>query len=95
LQGHPISTFCGDVTKLFPQLVLAAGDKHVWIVGGGDIVAQFVSGGLVDELIVSYAPCTLSAGAKLLPTQSEWTLGESAPNRDFLCARWCRNSDGS
>jgi dihydrofolate reductase len=60
----------------------------VWVVGGGDVAAQFASADLVDEMIVSYAPCSLGAGAPVLPMRSEWELTEAAVNRDFVCARW-------
>ncbi len=71
-----------------PLLLQAAGYQDVWVVGGGDAAAQFVRDGLIDELIVSYAPCTLGSGGRLLPTHSEWTLAESGVNGDFVCARW-------
>jgi dihydrofolate reductase len=87
-EGHPVQTFDGAVTELYPQLVAAAGDRDVWLVGGGAAAAQFVTAGLVDELIVSYAPCSLGQGARLLPTRSEWKLVESAVNGEFVCARW-------
>ncbi|MGV0656564.1 dihydrofolate reductase family protein [Mycolicibacterium thermoresistibile] len=86
--GHPVHTFAGDITELHPQLVSAAAGSDVWVVGGGNVAAQFVTAGLVDEMIVSYAPCTLGAGAPVLPVRSEWTLVESAVNGDFVCARW-------
>jgi dihydrofolate reductase len=86
--GHPVRVFDGDVAELHPQLSAAAGDRHVWVVGGGVVAAQFVEAGLVDEMIVSYAPCTLGKGAPVLPVRSEWTLTESAVNGEFICARW-------
>jgi len=76
------------VKELYPSLVAAAGDRDVWLVGGGAAAAQFVAAGLVDELIVSYAPCSLGQGARLLPTRSEWKLVSSAVNGEFVCARW-------
>jgi dihydrofolate reductase len=86
--GHRVSTFNGNVAALHPQLVKAAGYKKVWVIGGGDVAAQFVRAGLIDELIITYAPCTLGSGGQLLPMSSAWTLIESGVNRDFLCARW-------
>jgi dihydrofolate reductase len=83
-----VQTFDGDVGELYPRLCAAAGDKDVWLVGGGAAAAQFVAAGLVDELIVSYAPCALGQGARLLPTRSEWKLVESTVNGEFVCARW-------
>ena len=86
--GHPVQVFSGAVEELHPKLVAAAEGKDVWLVGGGVTAAQFGSAGLVDELIVSYAPCTLGQGARLLPIRSEWKLVESAVNGEFVCARW-------
>ena len=45
---------------------------------------------LIDEMIISYAPCSLGSGARVLPIRSEWTLTGSGRNGDFLCGRWLR-----
>lgn len=86
--GDPVRAFQGDVTELHPELMRAAGYQDVWVVGGGDAAAQFTRAGLIDQMIVSYAPCTLGTGGKLLPARTEWTLVESGVNGDFICARW-------
>ncbi|TFV55742.1 dihydrofolate reductase [Mycobacterium sp. PS03-16] len=86
--AHPVQTFDGAVTDLHPTLVAAADGKDVWVVGGGDIAAQFVAANLIDEIVVSYAPCSLGAGSRVLPIRSEWRLADSGVNREFLCARW-------
>jgi dihydrofolate reductase len=88
VDGHPVQPFEGDIASLYPKLVAAAEGKDVWLVGGGAVAAQFVSAGLVDELIVSYAPCSLGKGARVLPIRSEWRLEEVGRNADFVCARW-------
>jgi dihydrofolate reductase len=88
VEGHSVQTFDGDVTELHPKLVSAAAGKDVWVVGGGDVAAQFVAAGLIDEMIVSYAPCSLGGGSRVLPIRSEWALAESGVNGDFVCARW-------
>ncbi|AFM15036.1 dihydrofolate reductase [Mycolicibacterium chubuense NBB4] len=88
--GHPVQPFSGTAAELYPSLVSAAAGKDVWVVGGGDVAAQFTAAGLVDEMIVSYAPCTLGAGSRVLPIRSEWTPASSAVNGDFVCARWRR-----
>ncbi len=86
--GHPVQTFAGDVAKLHPKLESAAAGKDVWVVGGGDVAAQYAAVGLIDEMIVTYAPCSLGGGSRVLPIRSEWTLVESGLNGDFVCARW-------
>jgi dihydrofolate reductase len=87
-EGHQVQMFDGDVAELHPELVSAAAGKDVWVVGGGETAAQFVTAGLIDEMIVTYAPCSLGGGSRLLPMRSEWTLVESGVNADFVCARW-------
>src|ERR1700761_8988127 len=73
--GHPVHIYQGDIPELQPKLLQAAGYQDVWVVGGGEAAAQFVRAGFVDELIVSYAPCTLGTGGRLLPMHSEWRVG--------------------
>jgi len=65
-----------------------AGDRNVWIVGGGDLAGQFADAGLLDELIVMVAPVTLGGGAPLLPRRIELRLVETGRNGDFVCARF-------
>jgi dihydrofolate reductase len=86
--GHPVRTFEGPVEDLYPSAAAAAGEKDVWLVGGGQVAAQFVAAGLVDEMIVTYAPCSLGRGAPVLPRLSEWVLQEVGRNGEFVCARW-------
>jgi dihydrofolate reductase len=90
VDGHPVRTYEGDIADLHPLLVEAAAGKDVWVVGGGEVAAQFVAAGLVDELVVSYAPCTLGTGQRLLPLRSEWVLVDTAVNGEFIGVRWRR-----
>jgi dihydrofolate reductase len=77
-----------DVATVHDAMAAAAGDRNVWIVGGGDLAGQFADVGLLDEVIVSIAPVTLGAGAPLLPRRIELKLEELAQNLDFACARY-------
>jgi dihydrofolate reductase len=86
--GDPVRAFSGDVSELHPKLVQAAGYQDIWVMGGGEAAAQFAQAGLIDELIISYAPCTLGTGGRVMPMHTEWNLVESARNGDFICARW-------
>ncbi|MCP9272337.1 dihydrofolate reductase family protein [Mycolicibacterium arenosum] len=90
VDGHPVRTVSGDVAEIYPSVVESAGDRDVWLVGGGVVAAQFAAAGLIDEMVVTYAPCTLGRGAPVLPVRSEWALHEVARNADFVCARWAR-----
>jgi dihydrofolate reductase len=77
-----------DAATVHAEMVRAAGDRNVWIVGGGDLAGQFADAGLLDEVIVYVAPVTLGAGAPLLPRRIELRLEELARNGDFATARY-------
>jgi dihydrofolate reductase len=57
----------GDVRPVHEQMSAAAGDRNIWLVGGGDLVGQFHDAGLLDEIIVQVGSVTLGAGKPLLP----------------------------
>lgn len=76
------------VTAVHEQMAAVAGERRIWIVGGGDLAGQFADHGVLDEVCVSIAPVTLGAGQPLLPRKVELRLTELARNRDFACARY-------
>ncbi|KAJ4463087.1 putative dihydrofolate reductase [Paratrimastix pyriformis] len=57
----------GDVRPVHHQMAQAAAGKNIYLVGGGELVAQFHDHGLLDEIIVQVTPVTLGAGTPLLP----------------------------
>lgn len=57
----------GSVADSWPAIRDAAGDRDVWVVGGGDLAGQFADAGLLNEIRVSIAPATLGTGRPLLP----------------------------
>ncbi|MDP9309249.1 MAG: dihydrofolate reductase family protein [Actinomycetota bacterium] len=77
-----------DVAAVHQEMTDAAGDRNIWIVGGGDLAGQFADAGLLDEVIVSIAPVTLGGGAPLLPRRIELRLDELGRNGDFASARF-------
>jgi dihydrofolate reductase len=77
-----------DVAAVHAEMARAAGDRNVWIVGGGDLAGQFADAGLLDEVIVQIAPVTLGGGAPLLPRRIELRLEEVGRNGDFVSARF-------
>ncbi len=66
----------------------AAGDRDIWVVGGGDLAGQFADDGMLDEVIVSVAPVTLGSGRPLFPRRFDLELTEVARNEAFVCARY-------
>lgn len=55
------------VPAVHAEAVAAAGERDVWLMGGGDVVGQFADVGLLDRVVATIAPVTLGAGAPLLP----------------------------
>jgi dihydrofolate reductase len=58
-------TFVDALTAAVDQARSAAGDKDVVIMGGGDVIAQAIDGGVVDELHLHIAPMIVGAGTPL------------------------------
>ena len=67
LAGADIRFVSGAVGPVHAEMAAAAGDKNIWLVGGGELVGQFYDQGLLDELVLGVASVTLGAGAPLLP----------------------------
>jgi dihydrofolate reductase len=66
-EGADIRFVQGDVRPVHAQMRLAAGEKNIWIVGGGDLAGQFHDAGLLDELIIQIGSATLGKGKPLFP----------------------------
>lgn len=67
IPGANIHFASGDVRKVFPELRRAAGERNLWIAGGGELAGQFIDAGLLDELIVQVGSVILGRGKPLLP----------------------------
>jgi dihydrofolate reductase len=78
----------GDVREHHAELATAAGDRDVWVVGGGDLAGQFADAGLLNQMVVSIAPVTLGAGRPLFPRRHDLALVDVARNRDFVVATY-------
>lgn len=57
----------GDVRTVHKEMLNASNGKNLWIVGGGDLAAQFYDAGLLDEIIVQIGSTTLAKGMPLFP----------------------------
>jgi dihydrofolate reductase len=65
--GADLRFVLGDVRPVHAAMRAAAGNKNIWIVGGGDLAGQFHDAGLLDELIVQVGSVTLGQGKPLFP----------------------------
>ena len=88
LEGADVRFVAGDVAPVHAEMVAAAGERDVWVVGGGDLAAQFATAGLLDDVVLSIAPVTLGAGRPLFPRPFDLRLEELDRNGAFLCARY-------
>ncbi len=86
--GAQVEFTSGDVAPVHAAMQAAAGERNLWVVGGGDLAGQFAEAGLLDEVLVSIAPVTLGAGRPLLPRRIELKLEELGQNGDFAAARY-------
>jgi dihydrofolate reductase len=88
IEGADVRFVADDVVGVHAAMATAAGELGVWVVGGGDLAAQFALAGLLDEVVVSIAPVCLGRGRPLFPRPFDLKLLELERNRDFACARF-------
>ncbi|WP_240148435.1 dihydrofolate reductase family protein [Diaminobutyricibacter tongyongensis] len=67
IEGSLAVFWAGDIAQLDAELREAAGDRDVWVIGGGNVAAQFADAGLLDELRVTIMPVLVGSGKPLLP----------------------------
>jgi dihydrofolate reductase len=65
--GADLRFVTGDVRPVHAAMRDAAGEKNIWIVGGGDLAGQFHDAGLLDEMHVQVGSVTLGRGKPLFP----------------------------
>ncbi|MEB0285476.1 dihydrofolate reductase [Cryobacterium sp. MDB1-18-2] len=69
--GADVRFVRGNVAAALPAILAAAGEKDVWVVGGGDLAGQFLDADALDTIMLSVAPVALPGGAPLLPRRVE------------------------
>lgn len=67
IEGSNIKFVKGDVRQIHNEMRVAAGEKNIWIVGGGDLAGQFYDERLLDELIIQIGSVTLGRGKQVFP----------------------------
>jgi dihydrofolate reductase len=53
------------VRELYDEMIAAAGERDLWVVGGGNVASQFADEGLLDEVLVTVVPVVLGEGKPL------------------------------
>jgi dihydrofolate reductase len=64
----------GGVAEAIDQARAAAGDKHVVVMGGANVVDQSLAARLVDELRIHLSPLTVGGGTRLFDLVGPMTL---------------------
>jgi dihydrofolate reductase len=53
------------IPELFNQMLATAGERDLWVVGGGNVASQFADHGLLDQVEVTVVPMVLGSGKPL------------------------------
>lgn len=62
---HDVRIVEAAVTDIHEEMIAAAGDRNLWVVGGGNVASQFADAGLLDEVLLTVVPVVLGAGKPL------------------------------
>jgi dihydrofolate reductase len=64
-EGVDVRIEDGSVRELYERMIESAGDRNLWIVGGGNVASQFADAGLLDEVLLTVVPVVLGDGKPL------------------------------
>ena len=62
----PGVTFVSGSVKPFAQSLRATPGKHIWMMGGGDLIASFLDAGEIDEFDIHVIPVFIGEGIPLV-----------------------------
>ena len=97
-EGAEVRFVQGSPREHMEEIDASAAGKNVWLVGGGDLVRQWIDERLLDELILFIAPLLLGRGVPLfegtVPTAAVLTEVKAYPGTGFAELRYSfpRNS---
>jgi dihydrofolate reductase len=64
-EGVDVRIVDAKVTDLYDEMIAAAGEGDLWVVGGGNVASQFADAGLLNELLITVVPVVLGEGKPL------------------------------
>ena len=64
-EGVDVRIVKAKVADLYQEMSAAAGERNLWIVGGGNVASQFADEGLLDEVLLTVVPVVLGGGKPL------------------------------
>ena len=65
VEGADIRFHNGPAADIHAEALEAAGERNLWVVGGGPVASDLVDAGLIDELWVTIVPIVLGDGKRL------------------------------
>ncbi len=64
-EGVDVRIVSGEIPELIDAMLESAGERDLWIVGGGNVASQFADHGLLDRVEVTVVPVVLGEGKPL------------------------------
>jgi dihydrofolate reductase len=71
------------IPGLYDEMIAAAGQRNLWVVGGGNVASQFADAGLLDEVLVTVVPVGLGEGKPLFDRRLPGGPMQLAGTRSF------------
>jgi dihydrofolate reductase len=65
-RAAPGATFVSEPVKAFAQRLRATPGKHIWMMGGGGLIASFLDAGEIDEFDIHVIPVLIGEGIPLV-----------------------------
>src|SRR3981189_2233602 len=65
-RAAPGVEFVSDPVKAFAQRLRAMSGKHIWMMGGGQLIASFLDAGEIDEFDIHVIPVFIGEGIPLM-----------------------------
>jgi dihydrofolate reductase len=65
-RGAPGVEFVSEPVKAFAQRLRATPGKHIWMMGGGELIASFLDAGEIDEFDIHVIPVFIGEGIPLV-----------------------------
>ncbi|MFO0983032.1 MAG: dihydrofolate reductase family protein [Planctomycetota bacterium] len=65
-RAPPGVEFVSEPVKKFAQRLRAAPGKHIWMMGGGELIASFLDAGEIDEFDIHVIPVFIGKGIPLV-----------------------------
>lgn len=73
-EGIDVRTVSGPVAEHHDEIVSSAGNRNLWIVGGGPVASQYADAGLLDDVLLTVVPVVLGSGKPLFASDIPSTL---------------------